>query len=776
MKLPAFPDSPYRIEFSFYPLIERLEKVAAQSDGAEAIEARELLAEIAKHPELRNGIEQMEQITDNAPLIHRLLKDIFPTALTFNEIKAVCLPYIELIFNHTERFKKILNAAGPDFTFAIRDFDQHQSYITSCCLILNELYGTKFDFSRPLFYDIPNAEGIIKHYRILYNADFLEIVPNGEPPLLTPEEIDNLLDNYHDLKLWKSKFPKESYTLKGFAIMNLVDATVENAVSILKGKLLNPAKYSSLKNDLETIFRSIFNVNSIRVGFTSYLNEENKFTPAAFTHRIQSYMLSENISCKCDEMLMPSSFETLIVKEQYLAVSDGVALSKQYPESKLLKHFVKQKIKSFILAPIVKNGVLLGVLEVVSLEKRALHSVNANKLGIVMPYITDTIDRAITEYHNQIQAVIQNEYTTIHPSVQWKFRHEAKKFIQNRQMGNEYVLKEIVFEEVHPLYGQIDIRGSSDVRNYSVQKDIHNQLNILIPLMQKFNLSNDEALLEDMRDLGEFAQILTDFSLPVRTDKEEHIHHLIETRINPMLRRAQQEGHELAGEIEGYFDQLDKELGEFFHYRRQYDASVSIINQKLTLLLDEKQKDAQAIFPHYYERFKTDGVEHNLYIGASIMPTKRFQDEYVRKLRLWQLQTLCEMEYKHHKIKPMLPYPLEVTTLILAFNSTLSIRFRMDEKHFDVDGTYNARFAMVKKRIDKAHIAGTQERIVDVGKITIVYANEADEAEYLQYIATMQAKNILGKTIEHLEVEELPGVIGLKALRVDIIHPQARAV
>ena len=36
-----------------------------------------------------------------------------------------------------------------------------------------------------------------------------------------------------------------------------------------------------------------------------------------------------------------------------------------------------------------------------------------------------------------------------------------------------------------------------------------------------------------------------------------------------------------------------------------------------------KQLDAQQIYPHYYERFKTDGVEHNLYIGASISPTKQ---------------------------------------------------------------------------------------------------------------------------------------------------------
>lgn len=769
MKLPSFPDSPFCVEFSFYEIIERLEKVASGSDSAEALEARELLTEVNKHPELRDGVQNMEQIEENSVLIRQLLKGVFPPALTFNEIKAISLPYLELVFNHTERFKKILNAAGPDFAFAIRDFDEHQSYVMSCCLILNNFYGTKLDFSRPLFYDIPNAEGITRHYRILYNADFLDIIPNGEPIALTQQQIDHLLDNYDDLALWKATFPRESYTLKGFAIMSLVDATVENAVSILKGKLLNPAKYGTLKNDFETIFRSIFNVNSIKVGFTSYINEENKFTPAAFTHRIQSYMLDEQTSWKCDEMLMPSSFETLIVKEKYLAVSDCSRSLKQYPESKLIKHFIDQKIKSFILAPVVKNGILLGVLEVVSSEKRALNSVNAHKLEVVMPHLTDTIDRAITDYQNQIQAVIQNEYTTIHPSVQWKFRHEAKKFIQNRQMGNEYVLKEIVFEDVHPLYGQIDIRGSSDVRNYSVQKDTHHQLTTLIPLLQKFNYQ-DEQLVEEMRELGEFLRVLTDFSLPVRTDKEEHIHYLIETRFNPMLRQAQEEGHDLASEIESYFEQLDKELGEFFHYRRQYDSSVSIINQKMTLLLDEKQKDAQAIFPHYYERFKTDGVEHNLYVGASIMPKKPFQEAHFHKLRLWQLQTLCEMERKHHKIKPMLPYPLDVTTLILAFNTTLSIRFRMDEKHFDVDGTYNARFAMVKKRIDKAHIAGTQERIVDVDKLTIVYANEADEAEYLKYIAVLQNKKILADDIEFLEVEELPGVVGLKALRISIVH------
>lgn len=190
----------------------------------------------------------------------------------------------------------------------------------------------------------------------------------------------------------------------------------------------------------------------------------------------------------------------------------------------------------------------------------------------------------------------------------------------------------------------------------------------------------------------------------------------------------------------------------------------------MAALLDEKQAVAQQIFPHYYERFKSDGVEHNLYIGASIAPNRAFLPVHFQNLRLWQLQVLCEMEREHHEYKSTLPYCLEVTTLILAYSTTLSIRFRMDEKRFDVDGTYNARFEIVKKRIDKAHIKGTEERITQPGKVVIVYANNNEEKEYRSHIKQLQEKNILDSHIEELEVEELQSISGLKALRVGILH------
>jgi hypothetical protein len=116
------------------------------------------------------------------------------------------------------------------------------------------------------------------------------------------------------------------------------------------------------------------------------------------------------------------------------------------------------------------------------------------------------------------------------------------------------------------------------------------------------------------------------------------------------------------------------------------------------------------------------------------------------------------------------PIALDVASMILVFNQPLSIRFRMDEKQFDVDGTYNARYEVVKKRVDKAVIKGTEERVTQKGKITVIYSQKQDELEYLKYVKFLQSKKLLSETVEIVDVEDLQGVTGLKAIRVPILY------
>lgn len=764
-----FKDSPFKTLISFHKLIENLEEIAATNVDYRSNYAKALLQEIAPFPEFRSGVEDLNLILENETLIKHLLADLFPTALTNNEIKAVTIPFQNFSFNYTERFKKIVTDAGVSFDMAIRDFDEHQFYVMSCTMILNAFYDQKIDYNKPLFYEIPNAKAIMNQYRILYNADFIEIIPTEKAPKLTQDEIDFLIDNYEDIDLWKENFPNESWILKGFGIVSLFDSTTESSISKLKSNLLKSEKEKiTLNENFEAIFRSIFKIADLKGGYLFYNEEENKFIKPIFNGQPSaSFILPLEKEIDCKNALLNCSFENLLENKKPICISNVEKFATKAGNEILGNHLLKQNIHSCIFAPIIKNDILLGVVELVSASPRELNSINAVKLDLILPHLVDTVERYNTDMQNQIEAIIQREYTAIHSSVYWKFRREASKYFQTNNQNKDYIFKEIVFKEVYPLYGQIDIKGSSEHRNETVKEDLKNQLSTLVKIFENQESNTNLILLEQRK--FELESFCKELDFPLKADTEQQIQNYIANEIHPILRNTKTNAIGKALE-QNYFESLDEKSGMFYHSRKKFDSAMSIINKKLATILDKKQIEAQQIYPHYYERFKTDGVEHNLYIGASITPNQTFDMLYLNNLRLWQLQTLCEMELEHHHLKSSLPYELEVTSLILVFSSPISIRFRMDEKRFDVDGTYNARYEVVKKRIDKANIKGTKERITQKEKITIVYSHKAEETEYLKYIKYLQFKKILEPTIEQFEVEELQGVSGLRAIRVKVVN------
>ncbi|WP_343618576.1 GAF domain-containing protein [Flavobacterium sp.] len=762
-------ESPFETIISFHKLIESFEEIALSDVDYRSNYAKAILREVEAFPEFRTGIRDLATIRKNEALIKNIAADLFPTALTHNEIKAITIPFQNISFNYTERFKKILRNAGDEFYMEIRDFDDHQFYINNCCLILAYHYNQNIDFNKPFFYDIPDEEGVERHYRIMYNADFMEIIPTEKSVELSQNDIDQLIDNYNNIELWKSKFPPGSWILKGFGIVSLFDATTESAISTLKSNLLKPDNSRVTSTDIvENIFRSIFKIPSLKVGFIIYNPEEEKFIrPMKFDNHMESYLLKSDQEMDCKNAFFGCSFENLLDNKEPFVISNVKKFIEESNNKRLGEHLLKQGIQSCVFAPVIKNDHLLGIVELVSENPRDLNSVNATKLDLVLPYLTDTIDRYNTDMQHQIEAIIQREYTTIHPSVYWKFKKESQNYFQNINHTKDYIFKEIVFKNVFPLYGQIDIKSSSEHRNETVKIDLKNQLTALLEIFDNQKPNSNLVLLEQRK--FELESLRSELDFPLKADTEQHIQRYIEEEIHPILKNTK--GNAKNEKLEElYFESLDEKTGMFYQERKKFDNAMSIINKRLATVLDKKQVEAQQIYPHYYERFKTDGVEHNLYIGSSISPTKPFDIMYLHNLRLWQLQTLCEMELEHHQLKESLPYELDVTSLILVFSQPLSIRFRMDEKRFDVDGTYNARYEVVKKRIDKSNIKGTNERITEKEKITIVYSQNSEEAEYLKYIKYLQHKKILEPSIEQFEVEDLQGVSGLRAIRVKVIN------
>lgn len=760
---------PFKHLISFEKLLTKYDEHLKGDDPFLAATAERILAVEKGFPELRNGFSDFSLLEKNKDLIDRILQDTFTEALSSNEIKVATLPYQDVIIKSSKRFQSIIHEAGDGYEPEIRNVGDDMDYIMSCVVVLNYYYGYKLDFSRPYFYDIPDANGVMRHYRILYNADFIDVIPTDKAKEVTQEDVDELLANPTDIKLWKEKIPPESFISKGFVIANLFDVTMEQAISNIKSKLISKDTLQHVKfmNDLQETFKSFFRLPNIKVGFASFDAKKDQFEEVAGIG-FDSFLLRGRHAIDCKVALCEESYHKLIDFNSYFTITDMDRMVGQSGEMQPYKGLQDQGVQSAIFAPIAYEGKLLGILEIVSQKKGVLNGVNAQKLDDVMPFIVSAVVRTKNEENNRIDAIIQNECTSVHSSVYWRFQEEAKRFIQDEIEGRSPSFKEIVFKDVYPLFGQIDIKDSSQARNLAIQRDLMIQLSeidsVLNIALKKWNLPIYEELIFRVNNhLDSIKEMLY-------TNSEQAIFDFVQDEISPVFEHLKKADKEIENHILAYESKIDMGTGSYYDHRKNYDESVTLVNKTLSSVIDKRQESAQNMFPHYYERYKTDGVEHNMYIGSSISESKEYNPLYLNNLRLWQLQVMCEMENAHYSLKPKLPVPLDAASLILVYNTSLSIRFRMDEKQFDVDGTYNARYEVIKKRIDKSYIKGTEQRLTQKGVLSIVYSQKKDELEYLRYIKFLKSKGYFTDKIEIVELEGLQGVSGLKAIRAQILY------
>ena len=764
---------PLQRYISFHKLLEEYDRMAEGEDEFLAQKAKYVLAAQAPYPELREGFADITLLKKHEKVIKIILQDSFSNVLTKNEIKVASLPYYDVIFNGSERFEQILAAAGKGLELKVRGVPENLNYIMGCTIILNFYYGFKLDFKRPLFYDIPDENGVMKHYRILYNADFIELIPTEKAKDLTQADVDELLENFDSIEVWKEKIPPGSFISKGFVISNMFDATTEHAISEIKSKLISNDKRGSdnFMSNLESTFRSFFNIQDIHVGFVTYNLDENRFEKV-HGKQMNSYLLHDKEIQPCADVLCPGSYSKLLKEKTYFTISDVDKYHEMSAGMPLYKGLKGQGIKSAILAPIVDDDKLLGILELVSTKVNELNSVNAQKLEDIMPYIVTAVLRTAAEEANLINAIIQLECTTIHSSVYWKFKEEAKRFIGHQIDGKQPSFKEVVFEHVYPLYGQTDIKDSSRARNSGIQKDLIIQLETINTIIAKAWEKNKLPIYEEL--LYRINNLLEEIKEVLNTNSEQAIYDFVKEEVLAVFEHLKGADEELKDLIMAYEETIDSSTETYYDHRKNYDESVMRINKELAMVIDHHQEDAQAMFPHYFERYKTDGVEHNMYIGDSISGQLPFNPLYLSNLRLWQLQVMCDMENTHYNLKPDLAVSLDVASLMLVYSTPLSIRFRMDEKRFDVDGTYNARYEVIKKRIDKSYLKATNERLTQPGKLSIVYSQKKDELEYLRYISFLKSKGYFTNNIEIVELEGLQGVTGLKAIRAEILYKKGK--
>jgi hypothetical protein len=766
---------PFRCELSLAPLITFWTQISAYHEFGRGPLPGIVREKVRRAPALAGIIDDPAIIAQHKEVVDLMMTAMFPPAFWEQEYGAALVPFQLRAFYATSAFRRSL--MNDDGTLQGRlNVDGQRlgaiKLLLAYDLILQRTYGIDLGIEAPvIFTTVDPATNLDRHFQMQFDWRFVEVEPAGPVPPLADAVRQRLQKGLSDVELLRDLLPPEHFVLRGFVILKAVDVTDQEVLSSLKRDLIDKesivshTRFHGLQDKLRTLFRR----PALNLGLAAVEGDRVLVLNDASTHE-HSCIFADSAHHKTSEFA-GSLYERAVRQGRPVIIDD----LKAWPDrTKVEDELIDSGVRNFVAAPLHYQDEVIGTLELVSPNPGDLNATHLPKLEEVLPLFSMAVQRSVEELNTRVEALIKEKCTAIHPTVEWRFRKAVLNGIERQRGGVLSVgteMEPIVFEGVQPLYGLADIRGSSVQRVLAIQADLQSQLRLAAAVVQA------AVSLPALDELAyRIDKCVAQIERGLNSGDEIGIIAFLRAQVENLFDYLGEFGREVRSRIEAYRSALDPRPGTVYRQRRLFEESVTRLAEALSSYLDVEEEAAQGMYPHYFEKQQTDGVDYQMYVGASLLEDGRFDPICLKNLRLWQLMLTCGMAARANQVRDTLPVPLETTHLILVQHMPLSIRFRFDEKRFDVDGAYDIRYEIIKKRIDKAIVEGTTERATQPGKVVIVYSQPGEALEYRAYIEYLQSLGYLTGDVEELELGELQGVQGLQALRVavDLDNPGLR--
>jgi hypothetical protein len=757
----------YRCVFSLKPLIDYWNQDAACCDPCKARILEAIQTSLAEAPELLEPIEDFSLLETHQDLIHILMSAVFPTAFWESEPVGALVPFTLNPVLVSPMFQRLCLNEDRSLRgrFPIEpDKIARARQIRSLLLILKRCYGIDKDLDYPLVRIVDDPEtGLDRHFQFWPNLRFVEVHTVGSPPRLTDHDLSTIMQHLEEPDVLREYLPPDNFEFHGFTMAHAVDVTLYEVISALERDLIDKSSIASQEGflRLQDRLRTLLRRPDLMVGLAAIKNDE---------------VLLLNNGCELSHSCIFTDSRRLPISEFKGSVFDKAAegegiltvrdLAGDPSFTRVDKEIIEFGIRSMMVAPLRYQGDLIGALNLGSPNPDEFGPGEKLVLGQILPLFSMALKRSLDELEHNVEAVIKQKCTAVHPSVEWRFRGAALRHLERFGNGESSDLEPIVFRDVFPLYGASDVRGSSEARNRAIQSDLVEHLDLALQIIRSAAEARPLPILNEVSHRTE--RHLDTIRNGLGSGDQTSILKFLRNELEPLFPLLQGFGTGVTDCIEVYARAMDATVGMVYRERRDFERSISLFNQRISTYLDQEEAEAQSVFPHYFNKHQTDGVDYIIYVGASMVENGDFDALYVKNLRLWQLMVACGIAWHAEDIRKSLKFPLDTTHLILVSHNPVSIRFRFDEKRFDVDGAYDVGHEIIRSRIDKATVKGRNERLTQPGKIAIVYSRPNEYQEMTNHIDFLQGRGYLDYDLESLELDDLPGVQGLRALRIGV--------
>jgi hypothetical protein len=692
---------------------------------------------------------------------------VFPAAAWTTDALAAASPVDLAPFLVSPRFKELLDPYNG--RIKLQPVLPEQEYLKARAtglyrFILNQCYGVDEGYESKIVHRaIDQITGLERYYYIKPDFRFMRAQSISGPSGLSEDQKEVILDKLNQPQALKDLLPPGDYEFRGIVLLQAIDVTRSEMLRQLERDLVNSDSVFSnegfmrLQQVLRTLFEKpelVASISAVKGDYALLLQKGCDLTKNCIFTGARHVPI---------EQFRGTIFEKATSQEGVLRIPD---ISQITEPSWVDREIMETGLRCKLIGPLRYQGELIGALDLASPIPGDLGPTHQILLDQLRPLFAVSLKRALDELDTNIQTIIKEKCTAVHPSVEWKFQSAVFSHLERLRSGAQSELEPIVFRNVYPLYAATDIRGSSELRNSAISDDLKEHLHMALEIVDLASRS------KEMEILGELSygirKQLDSINGALAAGDDKRACNFLAKELEPLFPVFREFGRGVSGAIDRYTQAVDANFSTVYKKRREFDDSVRVFNDRLSQYLDREEAIAQSIFPHYFDKHKTDGIDYLIYMGESMVEDRQFNEVYVKNLRLWQMITACGLAWSAHRLKGELNIPLEATHLILVSHSPISIRFRFDEKRFDVDGAYDTSQEIIRSRIDKAMVSNGTERLTQPGKIATVFSRPEEEEEIRGHLEFLINEGYIESVIEELTLDDLPSVQGLRALRVNV--------